>query len=500
MGKLIRIGLTLVVLLTCSAAYSKDVAGEVVGVWERGETINVLESIWIPEGESLEIQADAVILVSPDVRFDVYGYLDVKGEPGSPVIFRCSEDDAEWQGITITDPSSNYGEMRYAEIINVENGIVFREANFYLNSVFIEASRRAVSIENNSDVEIQSCHFVVSARDIFLKAVLVMESNINMDNSRVSVTLDNPTADRESYAIYLHPRVRGSITNSYIRAISDGCIIGVKLMDPIDFEMEYCGVYIESNDDRSHIPAGISLSEADRFELNHISLKMISVSHVPIHGIVVGSYTQLELRNSIISNVNKEDVPVCTGVKLALNSGSNNVHAEYCCFHNVTLPLEDENLIVDDNCIFEDPLWIDGNYHLREEYPPSPCIDAGDPDEEDSAGSPTDMGLHVGYTTDVEDIDGGFNIVIPSQFELTEAYPNPFNSTTMFSVTLPAPGAVNVIVYDVLGQQVDALMQRSLLEGNHPVVWSAHDTPSGVYFIHAQYGRSTITRRVVLIR
>jgi hypothetical protein len=72
---------------------------------------------------------------------------------------------------------------------------------------------------------------------------------------------------------------------------------------------------------------------------------------------------------------------------------------------------------------------------------------------------------------------------IPQTFALEQNYPNPFNPTTTIEFALPAPGAVSMKIYDILGREVATLLDGELLEeGSQDVTFDAQGFSSGVYF------------------
>ncbi|MEE8405339.1 MAG: T9SS type A sorting domain-containing protein [candidate division Zixibacteria bacterium] len=71
---------------------------------------------------------------------------------------------------------------------------------------------------------------------------------------------------------------------------------------------------------------------------------------------------------------------------------------------------------------------------------------------------------------------------LPTVFALDQNYPNPFNPSTDISFALPTAGRVSLIIYNVLGQEVETLVDGNLDAGNHTVTWEASSYSSGVYF------------------
>jgi hypothetical protein len=70
----------------------------------------------------------------------------------------------------------------------------------------------------------------------------------------------------------------------------------------------------------------------------------------------------------------------------------------------------------------------------------------------------------------------------PSSLTLYPAYPNPFNSNTVISFSLPLKSYVLLRVFDMMGQAVATLVNEELAAGNHFRKWNASNISSGVYF------------------
>lgn len=85
-------------------------------------------------------------------------------------------------------------------------------------------------------------------------------------------------------------------------------------------------------------------------------------------------------------------------------------------------------------------------------------------------------------------------------FVLGQAWPNPFNPTTTISFSLPEPGNISLIVYDVTGRKVTELARGFHSAGMHAVTWNARDCASGVYFCTLRAGDRTETRKMLLMR
>jgi uncharacterized lipoprotein YddW (UPF0748 family) len=89
---------------------------------------------------------------------------------------------------------------------------------------------------------------------------------------------------------------------------------------------------------------------------------------------------------------------------------------------------------------------------------------------------------------------------VPSTFGLDQNYPNPFNPTTTIGYQVPVAGRVTIVVYDVLGEEVERLFDGVQDPGRHTVPWNGAGRASGVYFVRMAAGAFTATRRILLLK
>ena len=92
------------------------------------------------------------------------------------------------------------------------------------------------------------------------------------------------------------------------------------------------------------------------------------------------------------------------------------------------------------------------------------------------------------------------SVIQPSEFSLSEPYPNPFNPITSLNVSLPEQGNVIVKAYNLSGQVVDIIVDRNMSSGNHRVQWEAINLPSGAYIIKAEYAGQVESQKVILMK
>ena len=137
-------------------------------------------------------------------------------------------------------------------------------------------------------------------------------------------------------------------------------------------------------------------------------------------------------------------------------------------------------------------------YFIYHAYPYAVDIDSDD-----------DLDLFVG------DGDGGImffrnhgsslvsphNQIQPYSFTLHQNYPNPFNASTTIPFTLDRKLPVKVVVYDILGREVQVLGAGDWGLGKHQVVWDAGGLASGVYLISLEAGSNfSQARKVMLVK
>jgi len=95
----------------------------------------------------------------------------------------------------------------------------------------------------------------------------------------------------------------------------------------------------------------------------------------------------------------------------------------------------------------------------------------------------------------------------PLTYSLSQNYPNPFNPSTKISFALPKQGLVTIKVFDMLGKEIETLVNESLKPGTYEAAFDGSSYPSGVYFyrLTVRHGGSSTdgfveTKRMVMIK
>ena len=93
----------------------------------------------------------------------------------------------------------------------------------------------------------------------------------------------------------------------------------------------------------------------------------------------------------------------------------------------------------------------------------------------------------------------------PGDFGLDQNFPNPFNPTTAIRYQLAEMADVQLTVYNMLGQQVQVLVQHAQPAGVHLVEWDGRNASgqlagSGIYFYRLIAGDQRAVRKMTLAR
>ncbi len=88
-------------------------------------------------------------------------------------------------------------------------------------------------------------------------------------------------------------------------------------------------------------------------------------------------------------------------------------------------------------------------------------------------------------------VGGSIEEVMPTQYNLSSNYPNPFNPSTVINYEVPEPSYVRLAVYNMLGQEVATLVDGVVEPGVRAVEWNASNgsgavLPSGIYIYKMQ--------------
>ena len=88
----------------------------------------------------------------------------------------------------------------------------------------------------------------------------------------------------------------------------------------------------------------------------------------------------------------------------------------------------------------------------------------------------------------------------PNGFKLNSVYPNPFNSSTMISYTLPKDQSVKIRLLDIRGRVVGVTQLGKQKAGIHLFKLNGKELPSGNYIAQVEIEGSSLTQKISLIK
>ena len=105
----------------------------------------------------------------------------------------------------------------------------------------------------------------------------------------------------------------------------------------------------------------------------------------------------------------------------------------------------------------------------------------------------------------VNDVDDYGLTFLPQDLQLYANYPNPFNSSTHIQYDLPKSGEVSLRIFNIQGQLVRTLVNRTQEPGSHSAIWNGHSDAgflvgSGVYIYQLECGDQIKQQKLLLLK
>ncbi|RJP72050.1 MAG: T9SS C-terminal target domain-containing protein [Ignavibacteriales bacterium] len=115
----------------------------------------------------------------------------------------------------------------------------------------------------------------------------------------------------------------------------------------------------------------------------------------------------------------------------------------------------------------------------------------------------TTWGFKTGTSVNVEYQQG-----LPQEFKLSQNYPNPFNPVTTISYQIPYSNLnkdngktfVSLVVYDMLGREVQTLVNEEQDYGYYQIKFDAGNLSSGIYIYSLRAGNFFESRKLTLLK
>jgi len=540
-----KLSVLLFTLIFCALSYAQTPipAGPVNGTWTfSGSPYLIMGEIGIPSGEMLTIEPGVTVEFQGHYKFSVQGQLLAVGNENDTILFTINDStgfhditipDGGWNGIRFgySNPGDDTSRISYclfafgkangsatpdkqggAIAVDDYPNLVISHNTFYNNAAFDNGGAIAVM---NADVTLESNMFYHNnARNG--GAVATYKSDLNM---RKCILIDN-RALNSGGAISLFSSSDGEFTSNLMAGnFADyGGAMQLELN---------CSPLIRNNLIYSNAAneegGGVDLEDNCQATFNN---NTITGNFALLGGgIDVEVNTSPTFRNDIIW----ENTAFVDGNQIHLFSEDSDPNFYYCDIQGGKDSIGTwygDDIYLSYNGIYEnnsdlDPDFItEGNYQflLNDE---SPCIDAGDPDEQyndledpgnlgyalwPSKGTVrNDMGAYGGPHAFFYDVTTGIehptNPVSTNQScILYQNFPNPVSDQTRINYKLFETGHTVVSIMDMQGRGVLRLVDQKQSKGLHHVEFDAEkfNLNDGVYFYRLQIGNSIITRKLIV--
>jgi hypothetical protein len=92
------------------------------------------------------------------------------------------------------------------------------------------------------------------------------------------------------------------------------------------------------------------------------------------------------------------------------------------------------------------------------------------------------------------------NPLAVSDYKLSQNYPNPFNPVTVISYQVPVKSFVSLKVYDIIGREIQSLVNEEKDAGRYEIYFDASSLSSGVYFYKIKSDSYSEIKKMVLIK
>ena len=89
---------------------------------------------------------------------------------------------------------------------------------------------------------------------------------------------------------------------------------------------------------------------------------------------------------------------------------------------------------------------------------------------------------------------------VPDKFELSQNFPNPFNPITTISFSIPSEGKVELLVYDILGREIQTLVNEIKTPGQYEIIFDGKDLSTGVYFYRLNFDGYSSVKKMLIIK
>lgn len=510
--------------------------GDISGTWTLADSpYNVYLHFTVPEGEVLTIEPGVIVHIWNNEYIEVQGSIIAQGNEASKITFTNFDNDnaysTYWNGFKFEYSTETTDESVFSHCIfehsTANNGAVFYIFNFsklnISNCLFRDNlalfSGGAIYI-NNSDMTIRSSQFInnKSGRThdyldewIYANAgaIFCNSANLNLINCEFDGNKANTGGALQ--CTYSNVNINNSIfndnegiTNSwYIDEdwyhVETGEAGGISATySTVNLKNSLCLENKSMNGDFGYFKLSTMTFINSIFygNGNYNSTDIATFVNLSSTINLTNSVLWDNYGQSIIFMNNEFNQPGLSNIQYScLEDGINSITVDLL----TTLNWMDGN-------IESNPLFIDNSYIFQDN---SPCINSGTADttnlnlpEFDLAGNPRiydgriDMGCY-----EWQNLVSAGEDVVPEIVKLSN-YPNPFNPSTTISFNIPIDKRAELTIFNMKGQKVKKFSE---LRNQNSVVWEGknqqgNSVPSGIYFYKLETGKSTLQKKMILLK
>ncbi|MBT7790233.1 MAG: T9SS type A sorting domain-containing protein [Calditrichaeota bacterium] len=89
---------------------------------------------------------------------------------------------------------------------------------------------------------------------------------------------------------------------------------------------------------------------------------------------------------------------------------------------------------------------------------------------------------------------------VPTEYYLSEAYPNPFNNKTIIKYGLPESGLVSIDLFDISGRLIENLLRTDVKAGYHFFELNASSLGSGLFLLKVDVNGFSSVKKLIMIK
>ncbi len=167
--------------------------------------------------------------------------------------------------------------------------------------------------------------------------------------------------------------------------------------------------------------------------------------------------------------------------------------------------------------VFENPIWLNINSEKNEiqelkSKEKGVVVFSFDIEKEAPILEENSLKFKISGNDQTWNKEIAITVLPPDKFELNQNYPNPFNPTTTISYIVPAVASsfslsqkIHLAVYDILGREVETLVNEEQKPGYYKLEWNGSHLASGMYIYQLSLkglnsNREVIRKKMLLLK